>query len=388
MGSNILVKGFVVWSPCKLRTALALLTKCWRSMRSRSLSTPSIIGGSSNFMSMLNLRAAFCQPLVRLSSSPTYLLQPSLSHSSIFLLVCSLHSVYYFSGTKGLFYVNLLSTRLNWWGNLQKGLVSSHFFFRFRHVVHPVFERAFACFVAAVGERGGCIRGRPRERLSRTGSVGEIGDSSVTGSVLTSSSRSSVSSIFGIISSEPTRESIRVSDCVSELEATFASKMGVFIGESLLDDMEGCGDELMLRRACAPGGGCPKVRVEIIRSDGWSDQWLPVVVGSHWTPTSYAWWETKRRRGVRQERSLLSCTMDRSDETGKRVSKQCRNTCRALRLWDRLRTVDSEVVVMFEKIEDGSTRFASDALRDRRTATPRGSGGRRLSESWAQREGQ
>lgn len=42
--------------------------------------------------------------------------------------------------------------------------------------------------------------------------------------------------------------------------------MGVFIGESLLDDMEGCGDELMLRRACALGGGCPKERVEIIRS--------------------------------------------------------------------------------------------------------------------------
>lgn len=36
-------------------------------------------------------------------------------------------------------------------------------------------------------------------------------------------------------------------------------------GESLADDMEGCGDELVLRRACAPGGGWPKEKVEIIR---------------------------------------------------------------------------------------------------------------------------
>lgn len=43
--------------------------------------------------------------------------------------------------------------------------------------------------------------------------------------------------------------------------------MGVLAGESLLDDMEGCGDELVLSRACALGGGCPNERVEIIRPD-------------------------------------------------------------------------------------------------------------------------
>jgi hypothetical protein len=44
-------------------------------------------------------------------------------------------------------------------------------------------------------------------------------------------------------------------------------KLGVFIGESLADDMEGCGEELVLRRECAPGGGWPKERVDIIRSN-------------------------------------------------------------------------------------------------------------------------
>jgi hypothetical protein len=44
------------------------------------------------------------------------------------------------------------------------------------------------------------------------------------------------------------------------------SKLGVDIGESLADDMEGCGDELVLKRLCAPCGGWPKERVEIIRS--------------------------------------------------------------------------------------------------------------------------
>ena len=52
----------------------------------------------------------------------------------------------------------------------------------------------------------------------------------------------------------------------SELGAPLVSKVGVSAGDSLLEDMEGCGDELMLRRACAAGGGGPKLRVEIIRS--------------------------------------------------------------------------------------------------------------------------
>ena len=32
------------------------------------------------------------------------------------------------------------------------------------------------------------------------------------------------------------------------------SKLGVVNGESLADDMEGCGDELVLKRLWAPGG--------------------------------------------------------------------------------------------------------------------------------------
>jgi hypothetical protein len=44
------------------------------------------------------------------------------------------------------------------------------------------------------------------------------------------------------------------------------SKLGVDIGESLADDMEGCGEELVLKRVGAPCGGWPKARVELIRS--------------------------------------------------------------------------------------------------------------------------
>jgi hypothetical protein len=53
--------------------------------------------------------------------------------------------------------------------------------------------------------------------------------------------------------------------CVSGRQSPFESKVGVSIGEPLLDDMEDCGEELMLSRACAPGGRCPNERVEIIR---------------------------------------------------------------------------------------------------------------------------
>ena len=44
------------------------------------------------------------------------------------------------------------------------------------------------------------------------------------------------------------------------------SKLGVVNGESLADDMEGCGDELVLKRVCAPGGEGPKETGETIRS--------------------------------------------------------------------------------------------------------------------------
>jgi len=132
--------------------------------------------------------------------------------------------------------------------------------------VQPVFDRAFACFDKAVGDRGGCMRGRPRARLIRTGSVGDIAVSSAKDSSLTSANCSSVSSNLGTTSTELVRVSNRDSDCVSEVLKMVESKLGVVIGESLADDMEGCGEELVLRRACAPGGGWPKVRIEFIRS--------------------------------------------------------------------------------------------------------------------------
>jgi hypothetical protein len=111
------------------------------------------------------------------------------------------------------------------------------------------------------------MRGLPRARRSRTGSLGEIGGSSVTGSILTSANCSSVSSILGTTSVEASRESTRVSDRLSEYGSVFVSNAGEVRGESLLDDIEGGGDELVLRRA-APGGVCPKGTIEIIRSEG------------------------------------------------------------------------------------------------------------------------
>lgn len=123
--------------------------------------------------------------------------------------------------------------------HLQNGFVSSHFFLRFRHVVQPVFDRALACFERVVGERGGCILGRPRARLIRTGSVGDVGVSSVKDSSFTSASCNSVSSSFGTTSVELVRVSPRASECVSEWLNMVESKLGVVIGESLADDIEG-----------------------------------------------------------------------------------------------------------------------------------------------------
>jgi hypothetical protein len=112
------------------------------------------------------------------------------------------------------------------------------------------------------------MRGRPRARLIRTGSVGDMGVSSTTDSSLTSANCSSVSSSFGTMSVELVRVFNRDSDCVSELLKMLESKLGVVIGESLADDIEGCGEELVLKRVCALGGGWPKDRVEIIQSNG------------------------------------------------------------------------------------------------------------------------
>jgi hypothetical protein len=57
---------------------------------------------------------------------------------------------------------------------------------------------------------------------------------------------------------------MRPSDRESLVETPFESNVGVFAEESLLDDEDGWGEELMLRRACAADGGCAKLRVEII----------------------------------------------------------------------------------------------------------------------------
>ena len=74
-----------------------------------------------------------------------------------------------------------------------------------------------------------------------------------------------------MISSGLVRESRRPSDCESEGEKMFESKLGVVRGESLAEDMEGCGDELVLRRGGAPDGEGPKEKVEIIRPFGLID---------------------------------------------------------------------------------------------------------------------
>lgn len=105
------------------------------------------------------------------------------------------------------------------------------------------------------------MRGRPRARLIRTGSVGDIAVSSAKDSSLTSAKCSSVSSNLGTTSTELVRVSNRDSDCVSEALKMVESKLGVVIGESLADDMDGCGEELVLRRACAPGGGLSLIHI-------------------------------------------------------------------------------------------------------------------------------
>ena len=90
------------------------------------------------------------------------------------------------------------------------------------------------------------MRGRPRARRILTGSVGDMGVSSV--SSLTSARSTSDSSSFGTISLGLVWESRRPSDCESEARKTLASKLGVVKGDSLDDDMEDWGDELVLMR--------------------------------------------------------------------------------------------------------------------------------------------
>jgi hypothetical protein len=72
-----------------------------------------------------------------------------------------------------------------------------------------------------------------------------------------------------------------------EVSNTVVSKLGVVNEESLADDMEGCGDELVLKRVCAPVGGWPKETVEIIRSRVEDVRGLLVGGSTHWMSSPF-----------------------------------------------------------------------------------------------------
>src|SRR5438876_6378579 len=58
--------------------------------------------------------------------------------------------------------------------NSHRGLASSHFFFRLRHVIQPVFDRPFATLLGAtVGVRG-CFLGRPLGRFGAFASSNSV----------------------------------------------------------------------------------------------------------------------------------------------------------------------------------------------------------------------
>src|SRR5688572_11652130 len=81
-------------------------------------------------------RFTFFSPL--LAALPDLLLGVALANDGIFLAV----------------HACLVSARCNHrgqsWGCSHRGLASSHFFFRFRHVRHPVLERPLAILFAAI----------------------------------------------------------------------------------------------------------------------------------------------------------------------------------------------------------------------------------------------
>lgn len=62
---------------------------------------------------------------------------------------------------------------------------------------------------------------------------------------------------------------------MSELQKTCESKLGVVRGESLAEDMEGWGEELVLIRAFAPDGEWSRESVEIISLD---EEGIPVAM--------------------------------------------------------------------------------------------------------------
>jgi hypothetical protein len=186
------------------------------------------------------------------------------------------------------------------------------------------------------------MRGRPRARLIRTGSVGDVSVSSAIDSSLTSANCNSVSSSFGTMSVELVRVFRRDSDGVSGLLKILESKLGVVSGESLADDMEGCGEELVLKRACAPGGEWPKETVEIIQSSNKDF--------SYWKRRAFDIWRyhqstnsSKRRNDVELAQSVAQCDTLGSACT---VYLQLNSTCDKVGRWMRHATLLPTTLVL------------------------------------------
>ena len=141
---------------------------------------------------------------------------------------------------------------------IQCGFVSSHFFFRLRHVMQPVFDRPFGGFEMAVGGVIGCFRGRPRGRFTMA-LLGDGSASSAEGAIFRSStSSSSSSSIFGTMPS---------SLGASLIERKPKPKLtDVFLGDSL-EEGEACEDELMLSLALVCDGAGPNTTSVAIRKE-------------------------------------------------------------------------------------------------------------------------
>ena len=139
------------------------------------------------------------------------------------------------------------------------GFVSSHFFFRLRHVIHPVLLRPFGDFSRADGGVLGCFLGRPRGRRATAPLV--VRDDSASASSLSSScglsifasmiSSSSISSTFG------TTSSLGGEGGLFGIYATLNVKVVPVLGDSL-DDVVDCGDVLTLSRPAGLGSAGPK----------------------------------------------------------------------------------------------------------------------------------
>lgn len=140
---------------------------------------------------------------------------------------------------------------------LQAGLVSSHFFFRFLHVLHPVLERPFVCFATADGGGFGYLRGLPRGFLATT-LLDACSLSSTAGSDVFSASwpSSSNSSIFGVMSSVGLRFNPRI----------LKLKVVTVLGDSLEAAAES-GEELVLSLPTTLSGAGLHATLDAIRRE-------------------------------------------------------------------------------------------------------------------------